>query len=466
MDRIGTDFIDIANGLFVLFAGLIAIVISLFRLKSKDFSLFNLGLFCTIYGLRWLMETPTMVTLVGFPFTVPYFHAVLTYIVVIPLSAFLVEVFGRGIYDSLIWFFRSTVLYAVAAVIYDLFSTKTLSDASINPIVVVIWCLVTLVNLALIKNQKQSELNVVRAGFIFLFITVAIDNMVNINFFSSNRHLEHGGFLVLIFTLGYVAVKHFISNEKKLLEINQEMEIARRIQHFNLPGNLPSIEGLDIAARYIPMSAVAGDFYDIQIKDKNGVGILIADVSGHGVGAALISSMLKIAYASQAQHIADCARVLKEINKILQGKIEDSFVTACSLFIDLEQGVIRYSNAGHPPPILWKKSRKESQNLSKAGTILGPFPNSTYENFELDIVKGDRIILYTDGIAESKNKSGEFFGDDQIQKYFEEYSSDSVELTANKFIDHLFKWSRKAPEASLDDDLTLIIIDFLSGRER
>ncbi len=462
MDRIGTDFIDIANGLLVLFAGLIAIVISLFRLKSKDFSLFNLGLFCTIYGLRWLMETPTMVTLVGFPFTVPYFHAVLTYIVVIPLSAFLVEVFGRGLYDSLIWFFRSTILYAVAAVTFDFFNARTVSDASINPIVVVVWCLVTLVNLAFIKKQKQSELNVVRAGFIFLFITVTIDNLMNINFISSNRHLEHGGFIVLIFALGYVAVRHFISNEKKLLAINQEMEIARRIQHFNLPGNLPSIEGLDIAARYIPMSAIAGDFYDIQLQDRTGVGILIADVSGHGVGAALISSMLKIAFASQAHHIADCALVLNEINNILLGKIEDSFVTACSLFIDLEQGVIRYSNAGHPPPILWKKSKKEFHSLSQAGIILGPFPDSSYENYELDITKEDRIVLYTDGMAETKNKSGEYFGDDRIREFVKEHSSDSADLTANKFIDFLFKWSGKAPETSLDDDLTLIIIDIIS----
>ena len=92
------------------------------------------------------------------------------------------------------------------------------------------------------------------------------------------------------------------------------------------------------------MNALSPDFGDI------------ADVSGHGVGAALIGSMLKIAFASQERNLDDPAHVLTQINRILQGKIEASFVTACSLFLDVTHGKVRYAGAGHPPPLLWGSS--------------------------------------------------------------------------------------------------------------
>jgi serine phosphatase RsbU (regulator of sigma subunit) len=210
------------------------------------------------------------------------------------------------------------------------------------------------------------------------------------------------------------------------------------------------------------MSKVAGDFYDIQIKEKTGVGILIADVSGHGVGAALIGSMLKIAFTSQAEQLSNPARVLSEINRILQGKIEDSFVTACSLFIDTVNGKIIYANAGHPPPILLRRLKKEVYRFPLGGTLLGPFPNSVYENSILDFAKDDRLVLYTDGITETCSKSGELFGEDRLQTLIKESSSNSAEPTADLFIKHLSKWSGRKKGTSLDDDLTLIIIDVVS----
>jgi sigma-B regulation protein RsbU (phosphoserine phosphatase) len=461
MSRIEIDFVNIACGLFVSFVGLIAVVISLFRLKSKDFTLSHFGLFCSVYGIRWLVETPTMVTLVGFPFTFPYFHALLTYIVPIPFSAFLVKIFGRGLYDSMIWFFRSTIIYAIAAIAYDLFRTETLAGTSINPIVVVAWCLVGIVNLVFVKGLPRNELLVLRSVFFFLFFCIANDNLVSLQLVPWRMRLEHVDIIVLCIGLGYVAVQRFFSTEKKLFAIEQELTIARRIQRSNLPDTYPTPAGLNIVARYVPMTAVAGDFYDIQTNGKTGLGILIADVSGHGVGAALVGSMLKIAFTSQSQHLDDPARVLMDISRILHDKIENSFVTACALYIDVEQGAFQYANAGHPPPMLWRESKREMLRLSHAGTILGPFPNSVYENEELRLAKGDRLILYTDGLVETKSKSGEFFGDHRLEALLEAHSSDSADVTADRIVEDLFKWSGGSRDSSLDDDLTLIIVDVL-----
>jgi phosphoserine phosphatase RsbU/P len=462
MTTFETDFGGIAAGFFLSSVGFILIVISLFRLRSKDLSLLNFGLFCFLNGIRWLVEIPTMKVLVGFPFTFPYFHGLLTYAIVIPFSALLVDLFGRGLYDSMLWVFRSTLVYAVAAMGYDLFRSEPLSDVAINAIVIVLWCVVWIGNVLFIKRQQHREVRVLRIVFLITLAYTAIDNLINIRILRWGVSFEHAVFLVLCIGLGYVAVHHFFSNEKKLLGIEQEIEIARRIQHSNLPGNLRSPSGIEIAARYVPKSAVAGDFYDIQIKEESGVGILIADVSGHGIGAALIGSMLKVAFASQAEYLSNPSKVLTEINRILQGKMEESFVTACSLFIDLANGRVLYANAGHPPPLLWRSSKTEVFRFPPGGTILGPFPESVYENATFDVAKDDRLFLYTDGIIETRSRAGEFFGDDRLEEFVKGHSSDSANSVADKFIEHLDMWSGRSQESTLDDDLTLIVIDVLA----
>ena len=460
--KIGIDLLNIAECLFVSFVGLIAIAVSLFRLKSKDFSLLNFGLFCFLYGIRWLCESAAMATALGFPFTVSYFHTLLTYILPIPLSAFLYNVFGRGLYNSIIWFFRSTIIYAIGAVVYDLLLPGPSSGASISPVVVFIWCMVGIVNLIFVKGERQHELRVLRGVFFFVFLCVANDNFVSLHLVPWNIRLEHFDIIVLCLGLGYIAVRLFFTREKQLLVIEQELTIARQIQRSNLPDNCPDIPPLSIAARYIPLTAVAGDFYDFQTKGGNGLGILIADVSGHGVGAALVSSMLKIAFASQFNNLEDPAYVLMEINRILQGKIEDSFVTACALYLDRDKGTLRYANAGHPPPMMWRRSAMKIIRLARGNIVLGPFPDIVYQNEELILVEEDRLLLYTDGLTEIRNKRNQFFGENGVEKLLETHSSDSVDFTADHILEHLYKWSGRSHEISLDDDLTFIILDVVS----
>src|SRR5271168_1570825 len=143
---------------------------------------------------------------------------------------------------------------------------------------------------------------------------------------------------------------------RQLLEINSELEMAREIQLSILPSAVPAINGLDIAARYVPMSAVAGDFYDFIVVDDKHLGILIADVSGHGLSAALIASMIQVALAGQSAHASDPARVLGGLNLALCGKFQRNFVTAAYVYVDLEKLVISYAGAGHPPMLLWSDS--------------------------------------------------------------------------------------------------------------
>ena len=186
----------------------------------------------------------------------------------------------------------------------------------------------------------------------------------------------------------------------------------------------------------------------------------MADVSGHGVPASLISSMVKIAFASQLPHASDPAQVLAGINQILCGKLESDFVTAGYLFMDMEKQSATYAGAGHPPLFLWRSSEQNIYEIREKGIVLGQFEDAQYQNIDLELKSGDRFILYTDGIIEATNAAGERFGWDHFKKFITFHASLPVGQFADDLIQQVTGWSGKNSQESLDDDLTLVIADF------
>jgi serine phosphatase RsbU (regulator of sigma subunit) len=220
---------------------------------------------------------------------------------------------------------------------------------------------------------------------------------------------------------------------------------------------IPKIEGLDIAARYIPMTSVAGDFYDFILVDEKHIGILVADVSGHGMPAALIASMLKIALSSQVAHAADPAQVLSGLNQALCGKFQHHFVTAAYLFVDMQNRTLTYAGAGHPPLLLWGGS-KTVRSVEENGLFLGKFSFATYSSVELPLTTGDRILLYTDGIPETTNPAGVEFGTDGFKQFLETEQSTSADNFADQLLGELSRWSARGLATDLDDDVTIAAI--------
>jgi serine phosphatase RsbU (regulator of sigma subunit) len=209
------------------------------------------------------------------------------------------------------------------------------------------------------------------------------------------------------------------------------------------------------------MSAVAGDFYDFLTFERNHLGILIADVTGHGVPAALIASMLKVAFASQAAHADDPARVLAGLNKALCGKFEDHFVTAAYLYADLDAKLLRYAGAGHPPLLFKNRSNGEARSLEHNGLFLGMFPEAEYSSIEIPLKPGDRFLLYTDGLPESKNASSEEFGIPRCLKILDTHATLSAGAMADRILNEISGWSsaEKGSDHQQDDDMTLIVLD-------
>jgi phosphoserine phosphatase RsbU/P len=251
---------------------------------------------------------------------------------------------------------------------------------------------------------------------------------------------------------------------RQLLHINNELEMAREIQLSLLPQEIPKIRGLEIAARYIPMSSVAGDFYDFITVDERRVGILVADVSGHGLPAALIASMLKVALAAQSPHAFDPARVLAGLNQSLCGKFKHHFVTAAYVFVDMEKKSMTYAGAGHPPLLLWRTSTGSASEVLQNGLLLGLFPEETYSAVELPVEPGNKVLLYTDGILETRSPSEQEFGLDLFKGFLESNHHLKADMFADSLLDELAGWAEHPKGCGQEDDITLLAIEFICHR--
>jgi phosphoserine phosphatase RsbU/P len=246
----------------------------------------------------------------------------------------------------------------------------------------------------------------------------------------------------------------------QLLALNTELEMARQIQLSILPHSIPKLAGLDIAAHYLPMTSVAGDFYDfIQIDDKH-IGILIADVSGHGLPSALIASMLQVALTGQAGHASEPDKVLLGLNRALCGKFTYNFVTAAYVYVDLENKLMRYAGAGHPPMLQWRNSTGKATQVVENGLVLGIIEEARYEALQFLLEPGDRYVLCTDGILEAANSAQEQFGADRLMSFIKNHNHLEAESFSQSLLNDLAGWSNQTVEQGQQDDITLLVIDY------
>src|SRR5438309_3555698 len=242
----------------------------------------------------------------------------------------------------------------------------------------------------------------------------------------------------------------------QLLELNNELDMARQIQLSILPHTVPQLPGLEIVARFRPMTAVAGDFYDfVQIDDKH-LGILIADVSGHGLSSALIASMLQVALTAQVVHASEPAKVLSGLNHALCGKFTQHFVTAAYVYVDLEKSQMRYAGGGRPPVMEFRRSTGKTNKLLENGLILGMFENATYETLQCPLRAGDRYVLYTDGIVEAASPAAELYGEDRFMRFIDDNQALGAEQFADALLDEVSQWSQPACQGQ-QDDITLLL---------
>lgn len=254
-----------------------------------------------------------------------------------------------------------------------------------------------------------------------------------------------------------ILLKSAVEDKEDYISIKAELKLAKKIQDSSLPLHPPTGGRATIVTRYNPMTAIGGDYYDFHTPDEFSLGVVIADVSGHGIPAAIVAAMFKMAFNLQKHVSRKPNEVLKRINKLLLDSIHKQFVTACYLFFDLEKQRILYASAGHPPVAFYRRRTNKVELVRPRGRILGCFPEIPDEILDLPFTVGDRVILYTDGISEARNPSGEMFGDERLSHYIVENSANrSADLFADGLLEQVKEFCGKPIP---DDDITLVVVD-------
>lgn len=256
--------------------------------------------------------------------------------------------------------------------------------------------------------------------------------------------------------LAYENLKTATESQRQLDLIHQELELARSIHQTILPPSVPGIPGLSIALRYLPMEQLGGDFYDFCYKNKKTIGILIADVSGHGVPAALVASMFKVAFTSLDAKYKQPALLLHSMNTIMLKNMNKQFITASYIYIDLENYKITYANAGHPSLLIYKRKQRVIKHYRPKGKLLGMLDIPLGEEIEIPIERGDRVILYTDGISDARNAEDNVYGEERFLKFIRSHHHVSADTFAGFLVSEIKTWTGNV----LQDDITLIVVDF------
>jgi serine phosphatase RsbU (regulator of sigma subunit) len=249
-----------------------------------------------------------------------------------------------------------------------------------------------------------------------------------------------------------------VANSKMM----EELMMARRVQQGIIPqiDNLPHNKRLHFATDYTSMESIGGDLYDVIKIGKNRCALLIADVSGHGVPAALITTMVKVSFTNNSNSRNETGDICFKINKELYQLIGDLdyYLTAYYGIIDLETGIFKFTNAGHHPAILYRKSTNEIISLDSYGTFIGAFEDVQFNTERIQLEEGDRILLYTDGIVETRNNKGEFY-EDRLISFVRENSNIEPKDFVDKLINDVEAFGEGKP---LHDDRTVLYVEFVS----
>jgi serine phosphatase RsbU (regulator of sigma subunit)/CHASE1-domain containing sensor protein/anti-sigma regulatory factor (Ser/Thr protein kinase) len=246
--------------------------------------------------------------------------------------------------------------------------------------------------------------------------------------------------------------------------VEQELGTARSIQHALLPKDLPKLEGWKIAYHYQPAREVGGDFYDFLRLDDGRVGLVIGDVSGKGIAAALVMANTQSVLRAVARrgNVAP-GQVLAEANEVLYAYIPSgTFVTCFYGVLDLENGRLVYANAGHDPP--YSQRGGDAQELRARGMPLGLMPDMPYEEKEAVLAAGDDLLLYSDGLVEAHDTKGDMFGFPRLRRLIMAQSTGSGEELIDVLLAELTSFT--GTDAEQEDDITLVTLERSKARVR
>ncbi len=255
----------------------------------------------------------------------------------------------------------------------------------------------------------------------------------------------------------------------KQKRLDDDLKAAAGIQQSLFPKNIPDMKNLAIAWKFMPSYMIGGDIFNVFRLDESHVGIYMIDVSGHGVPSALITVSVsqtlnpdsgnvtkKKTSRPPGYEIISPRTVFETLDRDYPIERFDKYFTIVYLIIDTKTGSLIYSNAAHPPPIIMR-SNGYSEYLDKGGTIIGMNDIVPFEEEQILLQEGDKIILYTDGIIEYQNNDGEYFGEDRLYSILNGSQKEKVETVLDRILSSINDFGKGR---EFQDDITLIAIEY------
>ena len=457
----------LALGFVLMTLGVGAVLLALAFRSSGGPTLLAFGTFVVVYGIGLLVRSTLLMPLVGVSAGgAEYLTWLVNYWAPIPALIYTEQTRGAGWLRSIRRLWQAWIPLAATLTTADLVLHRPGAFRGAYLAFSILMLLVILVQIVRGGQANVAARRVQRFGAALFLLSIIVDNLAGVWWPDTGLRLEAIGVSAFIGTLAFVTGQQFFARERERAVVEHEMETARGIQTSILPTNGVSLAGLQIAARYVPMRGIAGDLYDFHVVDENHVGVLVADVTGHGVPAALIASMVKVAFTAQRGLAAEPGELLAGMNKALCGNLTEQFVTAAYVFLDTERGELRYSLAGHPHPIMWQSTTERQIALGESsGLLMGFSDTAAYSTCLVPLDRGDRVLLFTDGLPETQNVAGAYFGDAQFEGIFARGQRLTTDPFAGSVVDGARAWSGCAADNHpFKDDLTVVVIDIHPGR--
>ncbi|HEX6161414.1 MAG TPA: PP2C family protein-serine/threonine phosphatase [Thermoanaerobaculia bacterium] len=395
------------------------------------------GVFAALYALRMLTNLDAL------PETLDLLRirSMIEYLVPIPAAFLFAHEFGGRLRRASRFVAYAFTAFAAIAIPYELFFARPYAGKTVLDMLVVAFMTIFLVNIFTATGAR-----LIRLGS-FVFALFVLNEHLGITPQALDNVMEPIGFLFFVTMVVLTLLRETIANRGRLIAVESELTTARTIQQSIIPDAPPIVEGLEIATAYHPASHVGGDFYDfVEVDGK--LAVFIADVSGHGVPAALVASMLKIALAAQNE-LTRPEEVLQHLNQLFCGRLKRQFFTATYAVIG--DDAITLASGGHPPPIVCS-SVSGSREVQADGFVIGRMRNARFTAVTAPFARGDVAVFYTDGIIEALSPSGEPWGSERLQAFVDARRDATARQIADGIIDEVRRWG--APE----DDLTLVVV--------